>query len=585
MDQIYIFIALGILLCFILFKEIKRTKKSNLSLRLIASLLAIMALFFIFSPIKFNRKISKNQANSAILLTKGYHKDSLVNWAGSPLLSTEKEIATGNKNIRLIAEINEFLTANPDFQSFHIFGHGLERYELESLKGKNLIFHPSKLADGISSINWPTRIRSGEEFLVQGNYLNSQKREIKLILKGMGTNLDSTIIESEGSNFELKCIPKHLDKAVYSLIALADGDTLAKEDLPILVKAKEPIRILILDSSPNFEHKFLKKWLSEQGYHIASRTTISTNKFSSEFINIPKVDLSLINSTLLDKFDLLIGDVQELSGLNTNESQVIQNQVNSGMGLIVKADAIATKPSFYSKQFKLLESKKTIPKSIDLKWEGQAATKNVLQGSLSLSIMPQAGSQNLVKNELGDILINSKLLGKGKLVLSLINDTYTWILGNQIKDYTSFWTYILQKAAKKKDVAVSYTFPQIVVINKFNEIGTDSSRLKINDDKITLIQDPILQFEQKGIWWPKNSGWQSANDDNSWLYTFEESAWPLVRASQRLNDTKKSLTAENQGDKKDGEFYSNYEDRLSPIWFYLLFLICCTYLWLEQKLS
>jgi hypothetical protein len=259
--------------------------------------------------------------------------------------------------------------------------------------------------------------------------------------------------------------------------------------------------------------------------------------------------------------------------------------VNSGMGLIVKADAIATKPSFYSKQFKLLESKKTIPKSIDLKWEGQAATKNVLQGSLSLSIMPQAGSQNLVKNELGDILINSKLLGKGKLILSLINDTYTWILGNQIKDYTSFWTFILQKAAKKKDVAVSYTFPQIVVINKFNEIGTDSSRLKINDDKITLIQDPILQFEQKGIWWPKNSGWQSANDDNSWLYTFEESAWPLVRASQRLNDTKKSLTAENQGDKKDGEFYSNYEDRLSPIWFYLLFLICCTYLWLEQKLS
>jgi hypothetical protein len=199
--------------------------------------------------------------------------------------------------------------------------------------------------------------------------------------------------------------------------------------------------------------------------------------------------------------------------------------------------------------------------------------------------MPQSGTQSLVKNELGDILISSKLLGRGKIVLSLINDTYTWVLGNQLNDYSSFWTYVLQKAGKKKEIAVNYSIPQIPIINKELQLSSDSLKLNINGDQLALIQDPVLQFEQRGSWWPEKTGWQSIDNEKEWIYVFDESAWKGVRAAEKIKNTKKRWMLEKKDSIKEKFANSIYEDQFSAIWFYILFLLCCTYLWLEEKLS
>jgi hypothetical protein len=345
------------------------------------------------------------------------------------------------------------------------------------------------------------------------------------------------------------------------------------------------MRILILAASPDFEHKFVKNWLSEQGFSLAIRTTISTNKFNSEFLNGSKIDLTRINTTLLNDFDVLIGDIQELARLSNAESQALQNQINLGMGLIIKTDAIESGSGFYKKVFSLQENKKAIPKTMNLTWNSQEATKNILQGSTLLSIMPQSGTQSLVKNESGDILISSKLLGKGRIVLSLINDSYTWVLGNQLNDYSSFWTYILQKAGKKKESSVNYILPQIPIINKELQLSSDSLKLNINNDQLALIQDPVLQFEHRGSWWPEKTGWQSIDNEQEWIYVFDKSAWRGVRAAEKIKNTKKRWMREKKESIEEKFANSIYEDKVSAIWFYILFLLCCTYLWLEEKLS
>jgi hypothetical protein len=199
--------------------------------------------------------------------------------------------------------------------------------------------------------------------------------------------------------------------------------------------------------------------------------------------------------------------------------------------------------------------------------------------------MPQSGTQSLVKNESGDILISSKLLGKGRIVLSLINDSYMWVLGNQLNDYSSFWTYILQKAGKKKESSVNYILPQIPILNQEWQLSSDSSRLNINDDQIAIIQDPVLQFEQRGSWWPKNTGWQPIDNEQEWIYVFDKSAWKGVRAAEKIKNTKKRWMREKKESIEEKFANSIYEDKVSAIWFYILFLLCCIYLWLEEKLS
>jgi hypothetical protein len=594
MDKIYIIITLALLLGFLIFKEIGRKNKSNLIFRIAASIFAILSLLFIALPISYNRTVSTDNGNIAILLTEGYHQDSLDKWKGVSLFSTNIEITKKDKKVQYIPDIDYFLASKPDYQTLHILGYGLESNEIKSLKTKSLIFHPSALENGVSSISWPGKIRSGEQLLVQGRYNNTSGSEVKLILQGLGTNLDSVIIRKETWNdFKLTCIPKHLDKAVYFLLAIADNDTLSREELPVLVKENEKMRVLILASSPDFENKFLKNWLSEQGYSVSLRTTISTAKYSTEFLNSRKNDLNRINTTLLNDFDILIGDMSELSRLSSTENQAVQNQVNNGMGLIIKADAADPGNGFYRNAFILRESKKVIPKSIKLTWEGHSAIKTVLQGGNSMEIIAQSGTQSLVKNESGDILTNSKLSGKGRMLLTVINDSYTWILGNNMEDYSSFWSYILEKAGRKKETSERFVINSLPVINRETGIEFQSETgitpgIQVNKESIAFKQHPMMSFMQTGLFWPSQPGWQSIQSksaDINWLYVFKKNAWNVVKASEKLKNTRIFIERSEEKITSEKEAMKVYEDTVPSIWFYILFLLCCTYLWLEVKLS
>ncbi|WP_395809614.1 hypothetical protein [Daejeonella sp.] len=594
MDKIYSIIFLALLLSFLIFKEIGRKNKSNLIFRLSASILAIVSLLFILFPLKYDRKVSLSNSTIAILLTDGYSKDSLEKYKGASLFSTDLAITKKDNKVQYIHNIAYFLTSKPDYQTLHIFGYGLESDELKSLKNKNLIFHPTALKNGVSSISWPEKIRSGEQLLVQGKYNNTSRPEVKLILQGLGTNLDSvTIRKDTWNNFELKCIPKHLDKAVYSLIALADKDTLSREKLPVIVKERESMRILILASAPDFENKFLKNWLAQQGYSLSVRTSISTAKYNTEFLNSRKNDLNRINTTLLNDFDILIGDMSELSRLSKLENQAVQNQVNQGMGLIIKADASESGNGFYRKAFPIRENKQAIPKTIKLTWEGHSALKAILQGSSSIEILAQAGTQSLVKNERGNILTNSKLFGQGKILMTVITDSYTWMLGNQEEDYSSLWSYILQKAARKKENTESLAVHFLPVINKDTgiEIQTETgniSRFQIKGKRIALKQHSLMSFQETGSFWAAESGWQSfqfENTDSNWFYVFDEKAWTVVKASEKLKNTQNFIEQSAKKITTGNEAVQVYEDTIHPIWFYILFILCCTYLWLEVKLS
>jgi hypothetical protein len=594
MDKIYSIIFLALLLSFLIFKEIGRKNKSNLIFRLSASILAIVSLLFILFPLKYDRKVSLSNSTIAILLTDGYSKDSLEKYKGASLFSTDLAITKKDNKVQYIHNIAYFLTSKPDYQTLHIFGYGLESDELKSLKNKNLIFHPTALKNGVSSISWPEKIRSGEQLLVQGKYNNTSRPEVKLILQGLGTNLDSvTIRKDTWNNFELKCIPKHLDKAVYSLIALADKDTLSREKLPVIVKERESMRILILASAPDFENKFLKNWLAQQGYSLSVRTSISTAKYNTEFLNSRKNDLNRINTTLLNDFDILIGDMSELSRLSKLENQAVQNQVNQGMGLIIKADASESGNGFYRKAFPIRENKQAIPKTIKLTWEGHSALKAILQGSSSIEILAQAGTQSLVKSERGNILTNSKLFGQGKILMTVITDSYTWMLGNQEEDYSSLWSYILQKAARKKENTESLAVHFLPVINKDTgiEIQTETgniSRFQIKGKRIALKQHSLMSFQETGSFWAAESGWQSfqfENTDSNWFYVFDEKAWTVVKASEKLKNTQNFIEQSAKKITTGNEAVQVYEDTIHPIWFYILFILCCTYLWLEVKLS
>ena len=284
MENSYIIILTLVLLGFLLLKEIQRKNKANLMLRIAASCLAGIALIFIAIPITYQKKADAKDENTAVLITEGFHKDSLKNFKNIPAFTTNSVVANANRSVKLVPDLEGLLALNQQFSKFHVLGYGLEAQELELIRDKNLVFHPSTLPSGLQSIHWNKTIKSGEQLVLSGNYLNSSNKPVKLILNGLGTNLDSLNIPAgKSENFQLKTIPKHLDKAVYTLIGITEKDSILNEKIPVFVESQASLKVLILSSSPDFENKFLKNWLFENQYAIAVRSAISKNKFRTEF--------------------------------------------------------------------------------------------------------------------------------------------------------------------------------------------------------------------------------------------------------------------------------------------------------------
>lgn len=594
MERTYIILIFSaILLSFLIWKEVGRKNRVNLILRLAASAMAVTALVLIALPISYQRTLDPSLANMALILTEGYHKDSITRHKNLPAFSTDQNLASKNKRVEFIPDLEGFLSLNHRFKNFYIQGYGLEKHELNALRNYGIQFNPSSLPQGIISVQWTRNMTSGEPLLVQGTYNNTSRRPVKLILKGLGTTLDSTTVAAEKTEtFWLKSIPKNLGRALYSLLAISRKDTISNEKIPVIVEEQSALRVLILSSSPDFENKFLKNWLYEQKYALAVRTAISKDKFSTEFLNTERRDLSRINPSLLESFDVLIADMTELSRLNQAGRKALQNQVSEGMGLIIKTDAESEPSGFFKNEFQIRERQAADEKTISLNWAGNSAKKMLLPASRTFKIIAQPGNQALVKDGTGNILVSSKLYGTGRLVLSTIADSYTWMLGNNAADYTSYWAHILEKAARRTELTESIRFKdQYPIVNKEIQIQlvveSDTLPSAESDGRpLKFIQDPLLPFQWNASYWPSKIGWHSikhGNTETQW-YVFDKDDWKSIQSGLKIKNTKEFIEharTESIAAKTQNAVYTT---RVPAIYFFILFIVCCTYLWLEAKL-
>ncbi|MCF8453133.1 MAG: hypothetical protein K9G42_08015 [Pedobacter sp.] len=596
MENNFIIILTLVLLGFLILKEIQRKNKANLIFRVAATCLAVISLIFIAIPITYQKKADAKDENTAILITEGFQKDSLGKFKNIPAYTTNPVVANANRSVKLIPDLEGFLATNQQFSKFHILGYGLEDQELELIRDKNLVFHLSPMPSGLQSVHWNKTIKTGEQLVLSGNYLNSSNKPVKLILNGLGTNLDSVNIPAGNTeNFQLKTIPKHLDKAVYALIGITEKDSTLNEKIPVFVESQASLKVLILSSSPDFENKFLKNWLFENQYSIAVRSAISKNKFNTEFLNISRINLDRITPPVLEDFDVLISDPDELSALSRAENQAIQNQLSNGMGLIMIADSIPKAEGFFNRIFETKALVRADEKTIRLNWDDYNTKKMTLGSSGSFRILPKDGNQALVKDDKANIMVSSKLSGRGRILLSSITDTYTWVLGNDLKSYSSYWSELIGNVARMKELNSVWALKDpLPVLNQeisiILETGSDSIPVARSEgDLLKFEQNPVLGFQWTAPYWPQKTGWQLLETGNSpdsvqsWFYIFNKNDWASVHAVEKIKNNRKFSEESFTESNEQNISVRYYRKEVPPVYFFILFLLSCTYLWLEAK--
>lgn len=591
MEFKYIAMLAGLLLiAFLLYKEIQRPNRARLIWRILANLVAVGCFVLLIVPIRYETQLKQNP-DEIILLTYGTNPDSVAKLKEKKYAFPSVDIK--NEKVTPISDLSYFLKSNPNIRKLNIYGYGLSKTELENLKGYQVNFHPTVSPNGTVAANWPAKLKTSDVLNVQGTYQNTSNQVIKLVLKGLGKAVDSTIIEAKSNkSFSFKTNPRQIGKAVYELIALQKNDTLAKEPVPVQVGDQTPMKVLILASFPDFEYKFLKNWLYENQYPLAFRSQISKNKYASDFLNLDSINLNQISTPALKKFDLLIIDEEELAALSPGERSSINIAVNNGMGLLIRVTGskALTTLSGKSNRFEIPPLKGKI---LNLSLTEDHFKFSPLPLEQGLFLKTNQNEQSVITEASGKTLVNSNISGYGKILISTLSSTYNWILSGEKTDYAAYWSKLLANAARKRnDIQSVNIFPQFPVVHQKTRIITDLSAagklptLRVDDVQLSPRQNMELPFQWDALYWPQKSGWTNlqVNQNIEPIYIYENTDWQALKNQQTLNNTHQFIknlgTAENNTQLKDVVT----EEEISIWWFFAGFLLAAAFLWYEARI-
>ena len=366
-----------------------------------------------------------------------------------------------------------------------------------------------------------------------------------------------------------------------------------KESIPVQVEKGERLKILMLASSPDFDNKFLKDELSQDGYAVTARTVISKDKYALDYLNTTALSLDHITTSLLNKFDITIADAAALTAIPKSELAILQSAVSQkGMGLIVKADSIAA-PSFYTVPF-ILNTTAGNTQQLTTFLLDTINKMPALTTDDPLSISNQTNTQPLVFDKQDKAYASSSLYGFGKIIFTTLTNTYTWALTGSEEAYKKYWAILLSKAAAKPIAEEFWTItPALPLINSpvTLQLQTNSSGIpqgEVNGTAVYLENNPDLPYQWSGTYYPVKKGWQTTiglNGKPFYWYSFGKTDWQNVYASKRITATQQYINEEGYVNKSTEIKSMAKEIDLPKVYFFILLLICWGFLWLENKYS
>ena len=540
--------------------------KSVLALMSVASLAMI-----ILRPATFQEETK----GKAIILTKGYRTAQL-----DSLQSIYKRIPMENYSPGKTLSILE------EADSLFLLGQGLETYDLWQLDDATVSFLGAGPLMGWTKISHETNILLGEQFSLFAQYAQPTEGHWAILADNGGNPLDSVVFgKAEQQTMRLSATTKASGTFVYQLWEKdGDGKVLSKEPIPVHVEKGTSLRILMVNTFPTFETKYLKNFLAENGHEVQVRTQLTKGKYKFEYFNGASEAVYGFTMDQLEKYDLLILDTDSYTGLSNASKRAIEASARvNGLGIFVQPN---------ERMFRL--SKNRFP----LGFERDGRTEISLgQAGETLATYPYQFETGVRQQP---IAINSTIIAgyvpmeKGKLGSTVLQNTYQLVLEGDDEIYASIWTQILNGIAKPQESEMA--FEALIPIPKVDEpflfeIRTleENPQLENSDGSpIALLQDASLPSKWSGTQYPRKIGWnqvRSGKDSTVVFsyYVFDKDRWSSVATAHTIQANKRKFGTDNRFRGKSASSNGSLQP-ISPLWFYVLLLLCLGWLWLEPKL-
>ncbi|GAB2541923.1 hypothetical protein [Spirosoma aerophilum] len=409
----------------------------------------------------------------------------------------------------------------------------------------------------IQNIAWKGMVRQGEIQQVTGQIQSSE--EALLRLKFGGRTLDSMALHKGANSFTLRFPAFSRGRTQTELVL---GQT-TLDTVRFFTRPIEPLTVLFLLNSPDFESNTLAGWLGRQGHTVQVSTTLSKNISSNVSIN--KASKAIGKTTP----DLIITE-------STNASNpTVRKAVADGKAVLF---INATNPETESR---------TINQALGSRWQvRKTANDATIPVGNGLTALPYrfTESMNQVAVTGYPIAVQRSTRGyAGRIGFSLLSETYPLSLSGDSLTYSRVWTAILARLSSSEKPSIQVNSPvygglkQEILVN--NVTGA-TRRLVIGQDTVILTQSPFNEHSAIGSSLFRQTGWQSVQDSLALFVKARTQTDPI--ANRQI--IKQFMLAHAQT-KNPITINHRTANATVPDWVWLvLFVGCLTALWVEPKL-
>ncbi len=443
----------------------------------------------------------------------------------------------------------------------------LEPWLLERLRAKSIVINHAPIK-GLLDFQLPVKNIVGQPVKIQLTSHFESATTLHLVQSNQ--LLDSIDIESGLLTSTVKFTPNVPGNFTYDILAISEKDTISKQTIPLSITSGEKPGILILQSNPNFEGRFIKNYLGDYGYQVSSRTRISKDLSNKEFINTSRKNIKRLTNRTLTPFRLIILDRLAYDQLGYSEKQAILSKNKSGnLGvLLINTESL---------EMKGLWTQNYNSQSTEISISGNNLSSHFINSKAVLPI--QFGNE---------ILGYYQTNGIGRIGLLTIDNLYQLALeGNQLA-YESIIEKTISELLPFERTGEFVQFADVIVRNEKNTVRftskSDTPQIRIND-----IQHPARESAYRpnlfeASFWPGKSGWNqltiAPDSVIQNFFVFEPNSWKAKRSHELLQHHKHyAATFESLETSIKIQEKKYWNEWL----FLIVFLGSMAFLWAEQR--
>ncbi|WMN10980.1 hypothetical protein QYS49_36700 [Marivirga salinae] len=423
-----------------------------------------------------------------------------------------------------------------------------------------------KIEKGIQ-IDYPKSIALGDSLQINIQNLEHRTLNITAII---ANNSISISIPGE-THSPISILPK---SSGYILSEIRTDN----EDYHFAVKVEKPEHhvIQILAATPDFEWKFFSDYLKSKKHSVYQKTQISKGKFKSSFFNWQ--DTLQINRGVAKDLKVLFVDAKAWADLVPNEKNLYLEKLKENKGSLI----FRTNPN----------------SRIQLNLDKPKST-NIF--STSNNLLEQNNYNYLQFNnlyQLDEVAKNSVFRKVNPdLICGILNfqNSFQLKLSGKNREYEQIWSTVFSELIRKSseifyDKSKWSVHHQPFFFRLWSDEKVDSiSIFNLQNDTIKLhsMSDFMYPERKHFMFYPQQKGWHFIKVKNQLdpilFFVHSDS---LANQSEFLSnynyDYLNYLNFTDSSIKQNGE---KYNKESVTLWFFVLFLLCVGYLWIEDKIT